>query len=129
MAKLKVLGLNTQLTAGTSPQPFSVIGFDSEGHELDTLDGLQIEWLLGSRRDVAEFQQNQNKGPNTHVIPTGAGVGAVISYISDDIYKHLQPAIMQFSVKAPLEFEPPNLVLLAQGKAPIKVNHSSALKQ
>ena len=121
VAKLEILGLNTELTAGSSPQPFSVVGYDQEGHEFDTLDGLQIEWLLGSRRNVAEFQKKQNTGPNSHIIPTGAGTGGVIAFISDDIYKDLQPAVMQFSVKSPIEFEPPNLVLLKHGKAPITV--------
>lgn len=129
MAKLEILGLNTELTAGSSPQPFSVVGYDHEGHEFDTLDGLQIEWLLGSRRNVAEFIKEQKHGPNSHIIPTGAGTGGVIAFISDDIYKNLQPAVMQFSVKSPIEFEPPNLVLLKHGKAPIKVNLISTINK
>ena len=121
VAKLEVLGLNTELTAGSAPQPFSVVGYDRDGHEFDTLDGLQVEWLLGSRRNIAEFQKQRNDGPSTHIIPTGAGTGAAIAFLSDQFYKDLKPAMMQFSVKAPLDFGPSNLVLLKQGKAPIQV--------
>ena len=122
IAKLDVLGLNTELTAGSAPQPFSVIGHDRDGHEFDTLDGLQVEWLLGSRRNIAEFQKQSDIGPTTYVIPTGSGTGAAIAFLSDQFYKDLKPAMLPFTVKAPLEFEPSNLVLLKQGKAPIQVN-------
>ena len=44
LAKLEVLGLKTELTAGSDPVPFGVAGYDAEENEFDTLDGLQITW-------------------------------------------------------------------------------------
>ena len=44
LAKLEVLGLKTELTAGSDPVPFGVAGYDAEENEFDTLDGLQLTW-------------------------------------------------------------------------------------
>ena len=44
VSHLEVLGLKTELTAGSDPVPFGVAGYDSEDNEFDTLDGLQISW-------------------------------------------------------------------------------------
>ena len=124
VSKLEVLALNTELTAGSTPQPFGVVGYDIDGNEFDTLDGIQISWYIGSKRTIAEFQQQSdvnNQGPVSKLIPTGAGKGSVIALITNAIYKDVAPGVREFSVKAPLEFEPDNLVLLQHGKAPIKV--------
>ena len=121
MAKLEVLALNTELTAGSKPQPFAVSGFDKDGNEFDTLDGIQISWFLGSRRKIADFQKYQDQGPRSILEPVGAGTGTVIAMCTDAIYKNLSPGLREITVKSPLEFEPENLVLLQHGKAPIKV--------
>ena len=42
--QLEVLGLKTELVAGSDPTPFGVAGYDSEENEFDTLDGLQLTW-------------------------------------------------------------------------------------
>ena len=44
VARLEVLGLKTELTAGSDPVPFGVAGYDKEDNEFDTLDGVQIGW-------------------------------------------------------------------------------------
>ena len=44
VARMEVLGLKTELTAGSDPVPFGVAGYDAEDNEFDTLDGLQIGW-------------------------------------------------------------------------------------
>ena len=44
LAKLEVLGLKTELTAGSDSVPFGVAGYDAEDNEFDTLDGLQLTW-------------------------------------------------------------------------------------
>ena len=44
VAKLDILALNTELTSGSAPEPFAVSGYDKDGNEFDTLDGLQISW-------------------------------------------------------------------------------------
>ena len=44
VGKLEVLGLKTELTAGSDAVPFGVAGYDKDENEFDTLDGLQISW-------------------------------------------------------------------------------------
>ena len=44
--KLEVLGLKTELVAGSEPVPFGVAGYDAEENEFDTLDGLQLSWYV-----------------------------------------------------------------------------------
>jgi hypothetical protein len=44
VSRMEVLGLKTELTAGSDPVPFGVAGYDAEDNEFDTLDGLQIGW-------------------------------------------------------------------------------------
>ena len=46
LAKMEVLGLKTDLTAGSDPVPFGIAGYDDEENEFDTLDGLQISWYV-----------------------------------------------------------------------------------
>ena len=121
VAKLDILGLNTELTSGSPPSPFAVSGYDKDGNEFDTLDGLQISWFLGAKRTIAEFPAYQQMGPVSTVRPIGAGKGSVIALITDPNYEKLPPGILEISVKAPLEFEPKDLVLLEHGKVPIKV--------
>ena len=48
MAKMEVLGLKTELSAGSDAVPFGVAGYDDEDNEFDTLDGLQISWYTGN---------------------------------------------------------------------------------
>ena len=122
VAKLDVLALNIELTSGAPPSPFAVSGYDKDGNEFDTLDGLQMSWFLGSKRTIAEFPEYEKFGPVSTVRPLGAGKGDVIVIVTDPNYKTLQPGTIGISVKAPLEFEPANLVLLEHGKAHIKVS-------
>ena len=122
VAKLKVISLNTDLTAGSPAEPFAVIGYDKEGHEFDTLDGLQISWYLGSKRTIAYFEGSQQKGPVTKVLPIGAGKGSVIALLTDANYNEVvDPAVKAISVTAPLSFEPAEVILLVHGEVPIKV--------
>ena len=44
LAKMEVLGLKTELTAGSDPVPFGIAGYDADDNEFDTLDGLQLAW-------------------------------------------------------------------------------------
>ena len=44
VARMEVLGLKTELTAGSDPVPFGVAGYDAEDNEFDSLDGVQIGW-------------------------------------------------------------------------------------
>ena len=92
-----------------------------DGNEFDTLDGIQMSWFIGSKRMIAEFERENDEGPVSKLIPIGAGKGSVIALITNAIYKDVSPGVREFRVKAPLEFEPDNLVLLQHGKAPIKV--------
>ena len=87
LAKLEVLGLKTELTAGSDPVPFGVAGYDAEENEFDTLDGLQIGWYIGSKRDIAEFENYRQMGPIVKVKAIGAGKGAVIAVVSDPNYE------------------------------------------
>ena len=130
VAKIEVISLNTDLTAGSPAEPFAVIGYDKEGHEFDTLDGLQISWYLGSKRTIAYYEKSQQKGPVTKVLPIGAGKGSVIAILTDTNYQQVvdetykqvvDPAVKAISVTAPLSFEPEELILLVHGQAPIKV--------
>ena len=109
------------MIAGSTPQPFAITGYDEDGNEFDTLDGIQISWFIGSKRLIAEYQKGSDEGPVSRVIPIGAGKGAVIAMVTNAIYKDVAPGLIEIIVKAPLEIEPQNLVLLQHGKAPIEV--------
>ena len=122
VAKIEVISLNTDLTAGSPAEPFAVIGYDKEGHEFDTLDGLQISWYLGSKRTIAYYEKSQQKGPVTKMLPIGAGKGSVIALLTDSNYNEIvAPATKAISVTAPLSFEPAEVILLVHGQVPIKV--------
>ena len=65
LAKLEVLGLKTELTAGSEAVPFGVSGYDAEENEFDSLDGLQIQ--------LKSLQQNK---PLSHVHCMSSSCGA-----------------------------------------------------
>ena len=44
VARMEVLGLKTELTAGSDPVPFGVAGYVAEDNEFGTPDGLQMGW-------------------------------------------------------------------------------------
>ncbi len=44
VSKMEVLGLKTEMVAGSDPVPFGIAGYDDSDNEFDTLDGLQISW-------------------------------------------------------------------------------------
>ena len=127
LAKLEVLGLKTELTAGSDPVPFGVAGYDAEENEFDTLDGLQIGWYIGSKRDIAEFENFRQMGPIVKVKPIGAGKGAVIAVVSDPNYEKVDPAYLEFSVTASLVIEPDGAFLLEGGTAQLKLFEKSGV--
>jgi len=112
LARLEVLSLKTELTAGSEPQPFGLAGYDDEDNELDTLDGLQISWFIGSQREIAVFDRNRQNGPIVTLVPMRAGKGAVIAVVNDPNYAGLEPGVMEFSVAAPLFLEPDGVHIL-----------------
>jgi len=114
--RLEVMGLKTELQAGEDPSPFGVAAYDKDGNEFDTLDGVQLSWFVGAKKDVAKFQDSQT-GPIVHLEPMSAGKGAVICLISDPNYEQLEPALLEFTVSAPLQLEPDGIYLLAGGEA------------
>ena len=57
-----MLALNTELNAGSKPQPFAVSGFDKDGNEFDTLDGIQISWFLGATRFAKHLKESPRRG-------------------------------------------------------------------
>lgn len=98
LAKLEVLGLKTELTAGDESAPFGVAGYDAEDNEFDTLDGLQLNWYIGSKREIALFEQYRSMGPIVKVLPVGSGKGAVICTVTDPNY---QVIVVIFPLKEP----------------------------
>ena len=118
VAKLEVMGLKTELQAGEEPVPYGVAAYDKDDNEFDTLDGVQLGWFVGAKKDVAKFQDSQT-GPIVHLEPLSAGKGAVICLISDPNYEGLEPAIIDFTVSAPLQLVPDGIYLLAGGEAKI----------
>ena len=48
---------------------------------------------IGAKRNIADFEKYQQKGPITKVIPTGAGAGVVIAVLTDKNYKVLNVMI------------------------------------
>ena len=48
------------------------------GNELDTLDGVQLQWFVGARRDVAKFHETA-VGPIVNVTPLRSGKAQVLS--------------------------------------------------
>eukprot|EP00090_Calanus_glacialis_P028282 TRINITY_DN45475_c0_g1_i1.p1 TRINITY_DN45475_c0_g1~~TRINITY_DN45475_c0_g1_i1.p1 ORF type:complete len:919 (-),score=251.02 TRINITY_DN45475_c0_g1_i1:238-2994(-) len=116
VGKLEVMGLKTELQAGDEPVPYGVAAYDKEGNEFDTLDGVQLGWFVGAKKDVARFQGSQT-GPIVQLEPLSAGKGAVICLINDPNYEGLEPALLDFTVSAPLQMEPDGIYLLAGGEA------------
>ena len=116
--RLEVMGLKTELQAGEEAVPFGVAAFDKDGNELDTLDGVQLGWFIGAKKEVAKFQGSQ-VGPIVHLEPLSGGAGAVIAVINDPNYSQLEPAVREFRVAAPLHLEPDGIYLLAGGEANI----------
>ena len=47
------------LKIADEPVPFGLAAFNEEGNEIDTLDGVQIAWFIGSDRDIAEIKVKQ----------------------------------------------------------------------
>jgi len=127
LAKLEVLGLKTELTAGSDPVPFGVAGYDAEENEFDTLDGLQITWYIGSKREIADFENFRTMGPIVKVKPIGTGAGAVIAIVQDKNYEKVQPAFMEFSVKANLLIEPDGAFLLEGATAKLQLFEQSGI--
>lgn len=127
LAKLEVLGLKTELTAGSDPVPFGVAGYDAEENEFDTLDGLQITWYIGSKREIADFEHFRTMGPIVKVRPIGTGAGAVIAIVTDKNYEKVQPAFMEFSVKANLLIEPDGAFLLEGATAKLQLFEQSGI--
>lgn len=121
VAKLEVMGLKTEMEVGDEPAPFGVAGYDEDDNEFDTLDGVQIAWYIGSKREVASFQKHNQMGPIVKVIAHRAGKGAVMALLNDPNYEHLDPATMEFSVKAPLMVEPDGVFLLEGGMVNFKL--------
>jgi len=118
VAKLEVMGLKTEMQAGDEPVPYGVAAYDKEGNEFDTLDGVQLGWFVGAKKDVAKFQGAQT-GPIVKLEPLSAGKGAVICLINDANYEGLDPAVLEFTVSAPLQLEPDGIYLLTGGEANI----------
>jgi hypothetical protein len=42
--KLEIMGLKTEMVAGSDAAPFKVSGYNDQEEEFDTLDGLQVMW-------------------------------------------------------------------------------------
>jgi len=116
VGRLEVMGLKTELQAGDDPVPFGVAAYDKDGNEFDTLDGVQLGWFVGAKKDVAKFQGSQT-GPIVQLEPLSAGKGAVICLINDVNYEGLEPALLEFTVSAPLQLSPDGIYLLAGGEA------------
>jgi len=123
VAKMEILGLKTELVAGAEPAPFGVSAFDAQDNEFDTLDGLQIKWFIGSKRNVADFLTHHGKGPIIKIVPTATGAGKLIALLDDPNYKEKEGsfAILDFTVTSSYVFEPSNLYLLEHGKIALKV--------
>jgi len=126
--QLEVLGLKTELVAGSDPTPFGVAGYDSEENEFDTLDGLQLTWYIGGKREVAVFENHRQLGPIIKVVPIGVGKGACIAVLTDPNYENVKPAHLEFTVKADLFIEPDGAFLLEGGKAHLKLFEKSGLR-
>ena len=96
------------------------------GNELDTLDGVQLQWFVGARRDVAKFHETA-VGPIVNVTPLRSGKAQVLSseeipslhlstgcfqlicMIADPNYSTMQPGILDIHITAPLHMEPDGL--------------------
>jgi len=128
LAKLEVLGLKTELTAGSDPVPFGVAGYDAEENEFDTLDGLQLTWYIGSKREIANFENFRTVGPIVKVEPIGTGSGAVIAIVTDPNYEKVEPAFMEFTVKSNLFIEPDGAYLLEGATAKLQLFEQSGIK-
>ena len=85
------------------------------------MDGLQLKWFIGSKRDIAFFQNYGSTGPITKLVPTAAGSGQVIAVLSDPNYKSLDYAWIDFTVTNTYRFEPSTVYLMPYGKIELKV--------
>ncbi len=84
--------------------------------------------FIGSKREIAVFEQFRALGPIVKVLPVGQGKGAVIATVQDSNYEAVQPAYMEFSVKSNLVIEPDGAYLLEGGNAQLQLFEISGIK-
>ena len=123
VAKLEVVSEKTTFKIGDGPSMFGVAAYDADNNEFDTLDGVQLSWFVGAKRDISRFQGSQS-GPVVNIEWTGSGKATVICVINDQYYESLGPATMEVSVSATLSLEPDGVYLLAGGEANISLFES-----
>lgn len=128
VAKLEVMGLKTKMVAGQNAVPFGVAAYDAEGNEFDTLDGVQLSWYVGAHKDIAKFE-DRHTGPIVKMKPLKSGKGGVICLLSDPNYEKLDPAVLEFTITAPLIMEPDGVYLLEGGNAKISLLESIGSKE
>lgn len=116
VARLEVMGAKTELAAGDPASTFGVAAFDKNGNELDTLDGVQLQWFVGAKRDVAKFHETA-VGPIVNVTPLRSGKAQLICIIGDPNYSTMEPGILDIHITAPLLLEPDGAYLLPGGEA------------
>ena len=51
---------------------------------MDTLDGVQLQWFVGSKRDVAKFHETA-VGPIVNVTPLRSGAAQVVEILHNNI--------------------------------------------
>merc|ERR550532_723815 len=95
--RLEIVADKTSLKAEDVPVMFGVGAYDADGNELDTLDGVQLAWFIGAKREIAKFHGSQ-LGPIIHLKPEGSGKGAVICALSDEFYENMEPATLDIKV-------------------------------
>ena len=116
VARLEVVAEKTSVKLEDGPVMLGVAAYDAAGNELDTLDGVTLNWFIGANRDIARFHGSQT-GPIVHIEPTGGGRATVICVVSDPGYSGLEAATLELSVASQLVLEPDGVYLLPGGAA------------
>ena len=81
--------------------------------------------FIGSKRDIAVFQNQGSTGSVAKLMPTSSGKGQVIVVLSDPNYRNLDYAFVDFTVSASYKFEPSTVYMLPFGKIALKVVEGS----
>ena len=75
----------------TSPVYKVILPGHRDGNELDTLDGVQLQWFVGAKRDVAKFHETA-VGPIVNLTPLRSGKAQVLIALDETAFLSPSPS-------------------------------------
>ncbi|XP_023322530.1 nuclear pore membrane glycoprotein 210 [Eurytemora carolleeae] len=128
ISRLQIEGKKTNFHVNDPASEFKLVAFDKEGARFDTLDGIKLMWLIGSSRDIADFESNQNSA-EVDIVPTRSGKGTLFVVLEDSFYKNVKSPTLDIRVKSPLIVEPDGPYIMPGGEIEISLFENIGTKQ